>query len=482
MKRLWTACLVLLITVVMAEAVAMVAVKAGTYLAYGQFVEVVKVRYDPYIVFQPARGQTPTAHSRFLPQVERNRQIWMFGGSTMVYSTNNLPEESIASLLARRCNEAAPDRGHVVENFGVASFSSLLEVQYLQKSLIEKPIPPDLVVFYDGVNDANTFFTHGGPNGHHGVDRLRGVVESAGDWRLSFLSPLVGAWRNSHLLELTRKLTAVARPVDAADPLLAEHVRQVEARYDEVWRTAVSRGVPFLLFWQPTRWVEREEEEGRLPEAVRQAERPRFNEATVATFRHNYRTLSAALTARLRDKPYFVDVRAALATRTVPAYKEDGVHLLTEGNELVAAALQGPVLTTLADAEARHAATRLADWLEPASQEAVTGLEAPREEGGVRSRRVQATGGSNAPPALLRATSPMALSARLDLALHVQGGTRNVTLRWNGRPLDHLVLERDGLHVRRYPLAVETGENVLELALGEGAGVVDLVRGELGGR
>ena len=52
--------------------------------------------------------------------------------------------------------------------------------------------------------------------------------------------------------------------------------------------------------------------------------------------RNNFIDTYNALAARLQGKPYFVDFRNALCSRTTPVYEADGVHLKPQGNNMVA--------------------------------------------------------------------------------------------------------------------------------------------------
>jgi len=55
--------------------------------------------------------------------------------------------------------------------------------------------------------------------------------------------------------------------------------------------------------------------------------------------RENFATTYDLLTASLKDRPYFVDFRNVLISRTEPLYEADGVHLKPAGNKMVAARL-----------------------------------------------------------------------------------------------------------------------------------------------
>ena len=51
----------------------------------------------------------------------------------------------------------------------------------------------------------------------------------------------------------------------------------------------------------------------------------------------NYLLIYNSLVDRLRDKPYFVDMRNILCSRQTPVYESDGMHLNPTGDRMVAA-------------------------------------------------------------------------------------------------------------------------------------------------
>ena len=61
--------------------------------------------------------------------------------------------------------------------------------------------------------------------------------------------------------------------------------------------------------------------------------------AKFSKVRENLATTYDMLSGSLKDKPYFVDFRNALTSRTAPVYEADGVHLKPVGNKMVATSL-----------------------------------------------------------------------------------------------------------------------------------------------
>ena len=137
---------------VILELFSMCAVALINYFIYGHVWEGNPVNYDPYAVFLNRKGPRPTAHNSQSPDPALNRVVWCFGGSTMYNGDRD--EETLPSCLARELNQRGRPRHYTVRNFGERSFNSLLEINYLQKALITSAQRPDLILFYDGANDA----------------------------------------------------------------------------------------------------------------------------------------------------------------------------------------------------------------------------------------------------------------------------------------------------------------------------------------
>lgn len=76
-------------------------------------------------------------------------KIFIFGGST-VFGTNAKNEETIPSLISQTLNAENPE--YEITNYGVSAYNSSQELAYLLLQLKQNNIP-DVVVFYDGVND-----------------------------------------------------------------------------------------------------------------------------------------------------------------------------------------------------------------------------------------------------------------------------------------------------------------------------------------
>ncbi len=325
-----------LICLVLMEIVSFLVVSISNYIIYGKVREGSRVFYDPYALFLNEEGQRPTAYNASRPGGD-GIAIWMFGGSTMRGATD-FDERTIPSFLARGLNEKEGDPRFTVLNFGENSFNSLMETKYFQKVMIEKPEPrPKAIVFYDGANECSYFTQHRNSYGHHGYREVRALIESYHRSLFGILKPLNAAIYASFTKELHDKIMQVFVPVGIDSDSLRQFLDQTEQRYDYLNSQAAACGAIFIVFWQPVLWVET----GETAPKVREIEMKHFiNSERFKTMRRNFEVVYGAISDRLRNKPYFVNLRNVLCSRTGEAYQPDGVHLNDDGRSRVAEAIR----------------------------------------------------------------------------------------------------------------------------------------------
>lgn len=83
-------------------------------------------------------------------------RIFCFGGSTML-STGARDNYTIPSELSKLIHENFPNKKYTVTNFGHSGYNRNTETIQLQQELLKGNIP-DLVIFYDGVNEVVTTY------------------------------------------------------------------------------------------------------------------------------------------------------------------------------------------------------------------------------------------------------------------------------------------------------------------------------------
>ncbi|WP_300160511.1 SGNH/GDSL hydrolase family protein [Solidesulfovibrio sp.] len=355
MKRFFATTLRILkwavIGVVCLEALSFAVITTTNWIIYGNLREGPKAVYDAYSLFLMENGVWPTAHATYVDNhPELSKVIWFFGGSTMRASSAPYPL-SIPSLVAKDLNAREKPYAFNCFNFGVNSFNSLLESKYLEKQFIEFPIRPNLVVFYDGANDANYFAVQKTPYAHEGRERVQGVIESYYKSGYGILKPVNAAYFASFTRELLQKLLYTAKPVEPDSPELASFVELTVKRYDFVARLCAAEGASFLLVLQPLYWVETCP--GLDADVAAKEKETILGRKTFPHVRQNFMTVYAALERALAGKPYFVNLRDALCDRNAPAYTADGVHNTDAGREAIAAAMLPAIRARLSLTPAR---------------------------------------------------------------------------------------------------------------------------------
>jgi hypothetical protein len=336
----------LLVLALCVEAFSFIAVTAINYVLYGNPREGIAVTtYDAYTVFRDARGPRPTKNNALSPDPKLNKTIWMFGGSTMRGRTPD-DGKTIPSILSGILNAEMKPLHFTALNFGMDSFNSLLETKYLQKVMIENSTRPDLIIFYDGANDCTYLSIHRDPYGHHGMRRLKALIESYHNSFFGLFKQFNAAVRASFTGELYNKLLWGVEPMKEDSPLLTEYVKAAVARYEYVNKVASCYGAKFIIFQQPLLWSE----ECRIAESVREKEKGLVvSYKNFDVLQRNFGMPYNAMVNQLKDKPYFVNFRDILCGRTVPVYQADGVHLLDEGREMVARQMADVIKQKLGD-------------------------------------------------------------------------------------------------------------------------------------
>ena len=155
--------------------------------------------FDGQYIHIDQDGIRRTAHAESSSSRGTPIKIFMFGGST-VWGRGARDEFTIPSILAKRLGEA----GLAVEvtNFGEVGYVNTQELMTLMLKLQQGHVP-DLVIFYDGVNDTYSAFQHqvaGLP--HNEINRVL-------DFNLS--APEEAGRRHRLLLEDTTKRMATVR-------------------------------------------------------------------------------------------------------------------------------------------------------------------------------------------------------------------------------------------------------------------------------
>lgn len=221
------------------------------------------LRYQPYCLWglSEVRSSTYNVLPRWggirktvnpaKPDAKRRIRVFFFGGSTAFCS--RLPDRyTPASCLSADLNGRYPDIEFSVTNFGRGGYLSDQEVVLLTQVLTGGEIP-DLVIFYDGVNDTINKVCKAIPHYHY--HRFRAVEEAGGKPRVGLVE---AALRYEYVGQLASLLAK--RPPDATqyvtdrEPLL-ENARAMADRYRQnlafVEKLGEAYGFRTVFFWQP---------------------------------------------------------------------------------------------------------------------------------------------------------------------------------------------------------------------------------------
>lgn len=209
--------------------------------------------YVPYSLWKehPFKSETITIENNgyrktILPVVNRTDQkvtIFLFGGSTL-FSAQVPDPLTIPSILARELHKTLPAVQLDIRNFGIDGFLSTQEVHLLIELLLAGE-QPDLVIFYDGVND---FFHRVVANiPHTFYERFLGAL----DRKAAFNELLHSFLRRSALAEST----GLVRTQYPTDPdLIVKRTEKMLAAYQNQMQLVETLAKTYsfqpLFFWQ----------------------------------------------------------------------------------------------------------------------------------------------------------------------------------------------------------------------------------------
>ncbi|MBL8777003.1 MAG: SGNH/GDSL hydrolase family protein [Acidimicrobiales bacterium] len=189
-------------------------------------------------------------------------QVWFFGGSA-AFGYNQRDDHTIASEVVR----LAEQDGVPVEitNFGTVAYTNWQQTVLLGQLLTERP-PPDLIVFYDGMNDLSLYLGADAPiRPSHMFGTQIGTLLAENDAALSFA---VGTEGNT---------------VPVGDPATAARIYNQGVELSH--RIASAYGIPMATYYQPSIYTMAGPADPRVLEVTRMTqddlewERPRWEEA-----------------------------------------------------------------------------------------------------------------------------------------------------------------------------------------------------------
>jgi len=255
-------------------------------------------------------------------------RIWTFGGSTM-YGTGVPDWATLPSYLSRDLNAASPNCVQV-SNFGVEGYLTNQELILLMEQL-KAGGHPDMVIFYDGLNDAGAAGPSSGPpKPHFYIEMIKARVEGSLRGRLDFI-------HETYTFHVAKAIQAFFSRQHSSRSVLNElHTKAVatldnyEANLRVVKALAKAYNFRVYCFWQPSLYYGQKPLvpfERQLPEI---ANRDPWALITTAVYQE--------AEARAATTGGFVFLGGLFDSVKDPIYIDQG-HLGPRGNELAAQAV-----------------------------------------------------------------------------------------------------------------------------------------------
>ncbi|WP_089729437.1 SGNH/GDSL hydrolase family protein [Candidatus Thiosymbion oneisti] len=270
-------------------------------------------------------------------------RVFTFGGSTM-WGWGARDDHTIASYLSKLLHE----QGYRAEvtNYGQLGYVTTQEVIALLRC-IQRGEVPDIVLFYDGINDVvSSYF-----NDEAGLSITEAVrrAEFRLSWRPKQLAriygrrfPIENLWGFHRLATglQRRPRPQAAPPPPSDDALVRQTVRMYEANLTLVESLGRSYGFDPLFYWQPVIFSKRH----RSPYEQYWAERLLFIEQTPnmeQMYDAIYRRIQRS--QALNSRPHFHDIGTLFHDLKEPHYRDFG-PISRSGNRLIAAAMVNDVI------------------------------------------------------------------------------------------------------------------------------------------
>jgi lysophospholipase L1-like esterase len=260
---------------------------------------------------------------------EQNRiSVWIFGGST-VYGTGVPDDATLPSYLSRRLNRDGR-ACVVVTNLGSESFVTTQELILLVQ-LLKRGGRPNIVIFYDGFNDAHLGMQTADPSEtHYGIVQIKARAEGSVAGRFDFIHKLYAV----RVIDAARQLFRHPAPLsnEATRSRATSVLDNYQANHEIAFALGQAYHFQFYGFWQPMLFY------GNKP--LDAFERRITQLDTGRSARFDARPVLAAYqeAARRAPQPEFVFLANLFDSASAPLYIDEA-HLGPRGNELAADAI-----------------------------------------------------------------------------------------------------------------------------------------------
>jgi lysophospholipase L1-like esterase len=266
------------------------------------------------------------------PCAKAQKKLWIFGGST-VYGTGVPDGSTLPSYLAQDLNRAG-DVCALVFNFGVEGYVSTQELMLLTEQL-KAGGRPDIVVFYDGVNDAATAQPGPGPpEPHFYYGMIKARVEGSPRGRLDFLQKSSALHLAGEIKRSFRQRRSVLLSPETIHAKVAATLDNYEANLRLVKGLSTVYDFKLYWFWQPSLYY------GHKPRTLFEKELPEVNATDAAQNPSSLLIADVYQEAenRAAKNGDFVFMGGIFDSISEALYL-DSAHLGPRGNELVAQAI-----------------------------------------------------------------------------------------------------------------------------------------------
>lgn len=257
------------------------------------------------------------------------RRVWIFGGST-VYGTGLPDWATLASYLSKEMNRQG--QGCVeVTNFGSEGYVSTQELLLLIEQL-KRGGRPDVVIFYDGLNDARVGMSEADAwDAHYGLETIGARAEGRWSGRLDFL----GRRCTARLAEVAWRMVRPRRGTASDEAMHAKAVTVVD-NYQANEQVARALGeayhFKFYGFWQPMLFS------GHKPLDLFERQIAEFDAKSKARFDARPAVVAYEEAERRAAAGGFVSLTGVFDGVSEAVYLDE-MHLGPRGNELVANAI-----------------------------------------------------------------------------------------------------------------------------------------------
>lgn len=174
--------------------------------------------------------------------------VWTFGGSTM-YGVGVPDWATMPSYLSRELNAGAQNCV-VVSNFGVEGYVTDQELILLEEQL-KAGGRPDVVIFYDGLNDSMAQCPPGLPTPHGAYRTIKSRIEGSLAGRVDFLQKSYTLRLAGELLARFHHHPSVAVQASDVQPRIMSVMSKYEANMRLVRALADAYKFKLYSFWQP---------------------------------------------------------------------------------------------------------------------------------------------------------------------------------------------------------------------------------------